>query len=126
MFKPFKARYSIRSPVKFRSPIMQKKRRSQIKEVGIGSPEPREQSEPPTSIRKNPNKTSKATVISPESAKTSGEGESPKTPLSPIREDEGEVQDKGMGRATQVMLNLQKRPWKQMTSRWIQKPDSKN
>ena len=97
MFKPFKARHSIRSPVKFRSPMVQKKQNNRIKEIGVGSPEPRVQSDPPTSIQKNPNKTGKATMISLESTKTSGEGESPKTPLSPIHKDEGEIQGKGMG-----------------------------
>ena len=104
MFKTFKERHSIRSPVKFRSPMVKKKRSTKIKGVGMGSPEPlaasnppREQSEPPTAIRENPNKTSKATMISPESTKTSGEEESPKTPLSSIREEVGEEQTEGVG-----------------------------
>ena len=63
----------------------------------MSSGPPREQSDPPTSIQQNPNKTNKATMISPESTKTGDEGESPKTPLSPIREDDGEDQSEGVG-----------------------------
>ena len=114
MFKTFKARYSIRSPVKFRSPMVKKKRSSRIKGIGMGSPDPRAASDPPseqsgvpTAIQENPDKTSKATMISPESTKTGDEGESPKTPLSPIREDDGEDQSEGVGEPSQALLTLQ-------------------
>ena len=107
MFKTFKARYSIRSPVKFRSPMVKKKRSKSIKGIGMGSPEPRaasdpprEQSGPPTAIQENPDKTRKATMISPESTKTSGKGENPKTPFSPIREENGEDQTEGVDETT--------------------------
>ena len=83
--------------------MVKKKRSKSIKGIGMGSPEPhaasdppREQSGTPTAIQENPDKTSKATMISPESTKTSGKGESSKTPLPPIREENGEDQTEGV------------------------------